>query len=292
MAVCFARKVELFAFDPLKPQIHDFSEDGKCMKQAVTPAGNRIRGTEMTRVKAEYIVSESGWLTARPAGFRNQLLGLCQLVRFKKGAAIYRSGDPPGGVYGLIEGFLRVELAVGGAGEQVGFIAQPGFWIGVRSAILRARRTVTLISASPASLFYLPPASFELLAASPESMRQLATLSVENSDLVLAGARDLMIPDIAARIAARLSAIFGHASGSTADQPSRPVAITQADLAMMCNVSRKTINHELAKLQEIGLVSLHYGKLVVNDVAGLRRIADGETSGYVHRTRREGGRQS
>jgi CRP-like cAMP-binding protein len=255
------------------------------MKQAITPAGNRILGTGMTREKAEHIVSESGWLATRPAGFRNQLLGLCQLARFRKGAAIFRAGDPPGGVYGLIEGFLRLEFVVGGTGEQVGFIAQPGFWIGVKSAIRRTNRSITLISASPASLFYLPPAAFELLAANPENMRHLATLSVENSDLVLAGARDLMIRDIGARIAARLSALFGHTSGSAAAKPTRPVAITQADLAMMCNVSRKTINHELAKLEKSGLVSRHYGKLVVNDVAGLRRIADGETLSDDHRTR-------
>jgi CRP-like cAMP-binding protein len=213
-------------------------------------------------------------------------------VRFKKGAAIYRAGDPPGGTYGLVEGFLRIELGVGGIGEQVGFIAQPGFWIGVGSAIDRARRTLTLISASSTSMFYLPLTSFEFLAANPENMRQLATLMVENNNLILAGARDLMIPDIGARIAARLLALFGHSNGSTADKPTRPVPFTQADLGIMCNVSRKTINHQLARLQKSGLVSLHYGKLVVNDVAGLRRIAVGETLSDDHRTRREGRRHS
>ena len=229
----------------------------------------------MTREDAKAAVSAEGWLAARPPRFREQLLGLCQLAKFRKGQTIYSAGDPPGGVYGLIEGSLRIELVVEGIGAQVAFVGRPGFWIGVASAIRREKRVLTLSAASPSQMFYLPIAGFEALAGDSENMRHFAILNAENADLILSGARDLMNPDITARVASRLLAIFGRGGDSGDDPPAGQVAITQADLAMVCNVSRKTINQELASLAQAGLIRLGYGTLALTDVVALRRVARG-----------------
>jgi CRP/FNR family transcriptional regulator, cyclic AMP receptor protein len=222
---------------------------------------------------ARNLVSTKGWLAGRPKVFRDRLLGLSRILRFSRGQTIYSAGDPPGGLYGLIAGALRIELTVHGIGSQVAFVAQPGFWIGAASAIRREQRELTLISANPSELFYLPMSGFEVLASDAENMRQFAILTAENNSLVLAAARDLMNSDVSARIASRLLAIFGPVDGVADDGTPPPIAITQAELAMICNVSRKTINHELAKLKDGGLVSLAYGRLTLTDTKGLRRLA-------------------
>lgn len=184
-------------------------------------------------------------------------------------------GDPPGGVYGLIEGTVRMEHFVQQIGTQVAFIAHPGFWIGVASAVRRAERELALIAATDAVLFYLPLSGFDLLAQDPGSLRHFAILTADNNTLILDGVRDLLNPDITARIASRLLAIVGSTPRVTDESSLGPVTVTQSELAMICNVSRKTINQELAKLAERGLVTRAYGSVVVNDPAGLRRVSEG-----------------
>lgn len=51
--------------------------------------------------------------------------------------------------------------------------------------------------------------------------------------------------------------------------------VSQSDLAAMVSVSRQTINKELRLLAQRGLVSAEYGRLVIHDIAALRRLADG-----------------
>jgi CRP-like cAMP-binding protein len=226
----------------------------------------------ITKEEASEIVSRSGWLAHRPARFREQVLAHTRLVTFAKGTAIYRIGDPPNGVYGLVEGLLRIEVVIGGLGEQVAFVARPGFWIGVAAIMHRHERKVTVIAASDSWLLSLPPAAFETLAADAENTRQFASMINENNDVAMAVARDLMNPDMRARIASRLLAIFGRSP----DGAGSDIGITQADLATLCNVSRKTINRELAELARIGAISRSYGRLVLLDPARLARVADGD----------------
>lgn len=223
--------------------------------------------------EADQIMSTTGSLAHYPARFCKEILARSRLVTYPKGATIYRVEDEPSGIYGLVDGQLRLEMGVLDVGEQVAILAQPGAWLGAPSVIRRRPRALSLACASRSTLLFLANADFERLASNAENMRCFAQMAIENNDLILSFARDLMNSDIRARIASRLIAIFG---GVGAEHYTRPIAITQAELAMVCNISRKTINQELAQLERMGVVSRAYRKLVVEDVAKLRRIADGE----------------
>ncbi len=234
------------------------------------PNGRNAK-TIVSNEDATAIVSRSGWLAKRPAAFREEVIAHSRLATFKKGEAIYRIGDPPTGPYGLVKGLLRIEAVVGNNGGQIAFIGRPGFWIGVAAAMHRHERKLSLISGSDTLLFYLPLHAFEQLAADAENLRHFASLLNENNDIAMTMARDLMNPDVHARIASRLLAIFGPGDDGIGSE----IAITQADLASLCNVSRKTINQELARLEKAGAISLGYGRLSLLDPSKLEAAAKG-----------------
>lgn len=228
----------------------------------------------MKRAEAEEIVTGRGWLAERPADFRARLLSHCSIVRFAKGATIYSVGDPPGGLYGLIDGLLRIELPVPGLGPHIGYVARPGFWVGLASQMRRKPRDVTLVAGSEATLFYLPITGIETLVGKPEAIRHFAVLMAENHEVLLAAASDLFNPNLPARIASRLIALAGW--GDDSPQPHlAPVPLTQAELAMICNVSRKTISEYASRFAKLGLITQEYGGIVINDPARLKRISDG-----------------
>lgn len=237
------------------------------------PVRNDVGGASaISKDEASKIVSRTGWLVNRPAAFREKVLAHTRLVSFERGAAVYRIGDPPDGIYGLVSGLLRIELVAGGTGGQVAFVAWPGFWIGVAAAMHRHKRKVTVDAASYSWLLSLPLRAFEALTTDAEDTRQFASLINENNDIAIAAARDLMNPNVGCRVASRLLAIFG----GDPDSSGRTIAITQADLAGLCNLSRKTINQELARLEKTGAISRAYGRLALRDPDKLARIAHGE----------------
>lgn len=192
-------------------------------------------------------------------------------MKVAKNEVVYRAGGPPGGLYGLIRGALRIQLMVGGVGEQVAYVAYPGFWVGTIATIRRMPRQVTLSAASPSTLAYLPLQVFDELAKDAENMLYFAHLAADNNMFVLDGVRHLLIPDVKARIAAKLLSIAGL-TGDDAGQH-RTIALTQSDLAMTCSLSRKAINQHLSCFAKLGLVEIGYGEIVIKDVAELDRIA-------------------
>lgn len=52
------------------------------------------------------------------------------------------------------------------------------------------------------------------------------------------------------------------------------VRVSQADLAAMVSVSRQTINKELRRLTDRGLLRVAYGELEIHDLAALRRLSE------------------
>ena len=223
----------------------------------------------MQRDDAIESILRSGWLNGLPRSFGEEILSRCRMMSYGKGRVVFSAGDRTGGLYGLVSGLVRVEYFIPTVGSQTSHLGHPGQWIGVMSALRRAPREVTLLANADSEFFYLPLPAFEELAEDSEYLRAFSELLADNQATVMDAVRDLLNPNIPARIAARLLTAVGWQPGGRV----RSVEVTQTELAMICNVSRKTINKELGRLSESGLVTLDYGRLTVDDPIGLQEVA-------------------
>lgn len=71
-------------------------------------------------------VLDSGWLADQDEVFQDLWLDACELRRVAKGNRLYSLGDPPGGIYGLAEGFADIFLAASPLPPFLVHIARPG----------------------------------------------------------------------------------------------------------------------------------------------------------------------
>src|SRR5690606_24922116 len=63
------------------------------------------------RADAERILGERGWLSKSPAAFRAEVLRRASVARFAAGDVVFRFGDPPGGIYGMVAGIVTITTA-------------------------------------------------------------------------------------------------------------------------------------------------------------------------------------
>jgi CRP-like cAMP-binding protein len=110
----------------------------------------------------------------------------------------------------------------------------------------------------------------------PVAEDQLRVLPQRIGDLAMQTAADLLIRNASARCAAVLLRLAGRrwAAEPDAGLPFE-IPASQTELAMLCNVSRKTFSRVVKGFTSRRLVTLGYKSLTVNDPARLRDIANG-----------------
>lgn len=218
----------------------------------------------MDRQSAERIMTKTGWLSRQPEDFRKEVLGRSLLRRHQAGKVLYDVDDEGSGVFGLVEGILEVQLPNG----QIATVGSPGYWVGEAAAFRRAPRRAALVAKSDVWIFYLPLGEFETLIANPAYCRSFAHLTIEHLEEALTVIASLMPNDVVTRVAGRLLSLSTAHAGHVGD-----LAVTQADLASMCGLSRQSVNKALHSLIEEGAVSTRYGRVTVVDSETLRRLA-------------------
>lgn len=207
------------------------------------------------------IFSHSGWLSRRSDAVRRLILPLGRPRSYDAGETLYRVGDMPDGIYGLLRG--RVSLSTP---NDIGsvfdcHIAYPGFWIGDLALLAQSPRLITITAQSPVDVWFLPQASLvDLLRPHPELLTDFYALNHENTAVALRLLANLSIPDTTRRVAAWL--LFSDESLSDTDGW---ILCSQEQIGMMNAISLPTTRRILKKLADQGLIELGYGRLRVGD---------------------------
>ncbi len=221
------------------------------------------------RVRELEILATTGWLAETPAEFRDAVLDRCVLKRHRRGDAIYRAGDPAGGLYGLIRGGVAVEVSSNEREPYIGAFARPGFWIGEGSLLTRRPRFVGVRARQDSVFAYLSIAEWDRIArADAEAWRWFAHLMLGNELMAVAVADALLTPGAAGRLAAILLILTNQGTPPAA---APAIEASQDDLAQMANLSRSSATRLLRSFEAEGLIEYSYRRVRVVDAAGLRR---------------------
>ena len=219
----------------------------------------------MNRNDAARAILTSGWLSRRPKEFQLEILRRSRLRRFEAGQTIYFAGDPPTGVFGLVDGALEVRLP----GRQVASVKSAGYWVGEAGAFRMTHRIGTIMAAARSHLFHLPQAEFNRMIENAEYCRHFAILTTEHLDEAAAIIEQLMVGDPQARVATRLLTLAYHQG----DTEKASLRVTQNELASMCALARQTINKVVKRFVRLGIVQNRYGRLTILDMDGLSSVA-------------------
>ena len=212
------------------------------------------------------------WFSHLPAPLQNSLLDAGKLRRLPGGQRLFQRGDPPCGLYAVLEGAIRIGTVSGQGKEALLSLVEAPHWFGEICLFDGQPRTHDAFAMGPCTLLHIPQATLlALLDEQPVYWRQLALLMSQKLRLTFINLEQLSLMPAPARLAHRLL-LIAEGYGEL-DPPRRVLQLPQEQLASMLSLSRQTTNQILKDLQGQGILNLKYGEIVILDVGRLRALA-------------------
>ncbi|MFM6853686.1 MAG: Crp/Fnr family transcriptional regulator [Sphingopyxis sp.] len=214
------------------------------------------------------LLNHCPWFSSQPAGLRALMAAEGRLRGLDAGQTVYLKGDGQNGLWMVLDGRVKLEMAVGPNKEALVNIARAGSVFG-RSVLgnagsrpVAARATTT----HKTTIFIISGAAIERIATQePLMWRALAQALQHQLESAMAMLGPLLALPPPARVAARLRQL---AQGERVD-------VAQGDLADLSGLSRRAVNVHLGSLERAGMIERHYGGIIIRNDAALAAAAAG-----------------
>lgn len=212
------------------------------------------------------------WFSSLPAALQDSLIDGSRLRRLVPGKALFRRGDPPCGLYAVLEGAIRIG-SVSEQGKQtiLSRIELP-YWFGEVSLFDGLPRTHDAFSEGHSILLQVPHSTLvNLLEKESHYWRYFALLMSQKLRLTFVYLEQQSLLPAPARVACRLLLIaegYGEINHSR-----RVIEASQEQLAQMLSMSRQTTNKILKDLEAQGVLEISYGEIRILDLNKLRAAA-------------------
>ncbi|KPB55360.1 Cyclic nucleotide-binding protein [Pseudomonas coronafaciens pv. oryzae] len=213
------------------------------------------------------------WFSHLPAGLQDSLLGAAHQLRRTPGRMLFKKGDPPCGIYVLLEGSVRI-----GAPQEQRLLSHmqpvcPPCWFGEVSLFDGLPRRFEVRSLEQSIFLHFPQQYLvELLDRQPEYWLSFAALLSRKIGLPLQNPEKMQQLPPRARVAWRLLMLsegYGPLS-----HVRRVIALNDIQAVQRLALSPPALAEVLQDLHERRIVRLDEGHLEVFDVERLRRIAN------------------
>ncbi|MBH3368021.1 Crp/Fnr family transcriptional regulator [Pseudomonas carnis] len=212
------------------------------------------------------------WFSHLPPDLQRSLLAAARLRVLTAGQYLFKRGDPPCGVYAVLEGTVRISAVSAQGKEAVLSLVETPYWFGEICLFDNLPRTHDALATGACRLLQVPQAAMlGILEQHPLFWREMALLMSHKLRLSLINIEQMSLMPASKRLAHRLLMI---AQGyGEVEQARRVLQLPQEDLAAMLGLSRQTINSLLKALEQQGIIGLSYGAIEIRDLNGLRLAA-------------------
>ncbi|VVP99462.1 CRP-like cAMP-activated global transcriptional regulator [Pseudomonas fluorescens] len=212
------------------------------------------------------------WFSHLPVSLQDSLLKAARLRQLSAGQRLFQRGDPPCGLYAVLDGAVRVGAVNEQGKEALLSLVEPPHWFGEICLFDGQPRTHDAFGVGQSTLLHIPQTVLlAMLDEHPEHWRQLALLMSQKLRMTFINLEQLSLLPAPARLAHRLLMI---AEGyGQLDEPRRVLQLPQEQLASMLSLSRQTTNQILKDLQGQGILKLGYGEIEILDAGRLRALA-------------------
>ncbi|WP_288374725.1 Crp/Fnr family transcriptional regulator [uncultured Pseudomonas sp.] len=217
-------------------------------------------------------LSHGQWFRQLPAQVQDSLLALARSRELAAGQCLFQRGDPPCGLYAVLEGAMRVGAVSRDGKEALLTLVEPPYWFGEISLFDGQPRTHDAFAEGVTQLLWIPQAALlDWLAQHPQHWRDLALLMSHKLRWVFVALEQQHLLAAGPRVAHRLLQIAeGYGERDVAQWR---LQLSQEQLALMLSLSRQTINQILKALEQAGVVQLGYGEVLILDAPRLREMA-------------------
>jgi CRP-like cAMP-binding protein len=215
-----------------------------------------------------------GWLSTTDQDFARSVVERSRLVHFHAGDTVYGIDEHSTGLFGLVEGGAKVEIASEQVGPLMAHYMQPGAWFGGLTMVRRSR-SIGLIPTRESTFAFLSERDISTLAEMRQGWwREFMKLVLQNSQTAIGTGLDLMIRDPRRRLAATLLRLGGlrHSVNLVSAKPE--IDLSQSEVAQMANLARNSANKFLHEFGDLGLVEWNYRCIRILSPSGLAALVD------------------
>lgn len=203
-----------------------------------------------------------GFPDALQAELRKNAIRRC----FTAGQYLYHRGDAADGFWIVEKGQIKLGHQDAQGNLNVLLILGPGDSFGELACLGQFARVLDAEALNAAELLWVSDKIFtDIIRQSPEISREMLRIMAMQLQELLDNLLIFRSMSASKRLAQRLLALAGN------HPPPVKVSIRQQELAELIGVSRMTIASSLAELGRMGLVTRHYGHVVIENPAALQQ---------------------
>jgi CRP-like cAMP-binding protein len=205
---------------------------------------------------------------------QRELRATARPAQFRAGAMLLHEGQVGDKVVMLLSGRAKISYTTEGGREVVLRFAGPGEVLGEMAVIDGRPRSGTIEAVEPVEALVVSASDFlSFVHAHPAAtLALLRTLSARCRDSdqkrIQFGAADSV-----GRISARLVELAERFGETADDGIAITLPLTQEELGSWCGCSREAVAKGLQTLRRLGMIETSRRRVLVRDVAGLRRRA-------------------
>jgi len=215
------------------------------------------------------------WFTSMPRAQRDALVGAAELIHLRRGAMVFRQGDPVhaagGGFYGLVAGTIKISSLRQDGREAILAVLEPGNWFGEITLIDGSPRTHDATALEALDLLVVPPEAFAQQMRDVVFANAVAAMLAARVRMLYGLTEDATLRSLRARVAHRLL-VLARGDATQSVHLRRTLMLPQEALAMMLGVTRQTLSKELNALARDQLISLGYGRIELLSVDALQAL--------------------
>lgn len=229
------------------------------------------------RLSASHLAAmeRNPWFTSIPRAQREALLGAAELIHLRRGAMVFRQGDPVhaagGGFYGLVAGTIKISSLRQDGREAILAVLEPGNWFGEITLLDGSPRTHDATALEPLDLLVVPPEAFAQQMRDVVFANAIAMMLAARVRMLYGLTEDATLRSLRARVAHRLL-VLARGDATQSVQLRRTLMLPQEALAMMLGVTRQTLSKELNALARDEVISLSYGRIELLSVDTLQAL--------------------
>ncbi|MCO5397948.1 Crp/Fnr family transcriptional regulator [Ralstonia soli] len=243
------------------------------MDHPIAPSGPLDAASYRERLHA------STWFGALTAALQDALIGIAAVRRLGAGEILFQRGDPPDGLYCVVEGTIRIGSTSADGREALLAVLEPVNWFGEIGVFDRQPRTHDARADGNTTLLHMPQAALiALLDSTPALLHAFALLLTHKLRLTFTILEETALLPAPVRVARRLL-LMADGYGDLRLGSRRVLHVPQEQLAQLLALSRQTVNQVLKDLQARGMLRLAYGEIELLDFAGLQALANAPARG-------------
>jgi CRP/FNR family transcriptional regulator, cyclic AMP receptor protein len=217
--------------------------------------------------------------SAVPGGFLTEdewrtLAATGRSRRFRARQRLFREGEPGDHVIAIVSGRVKVSVQTRSGRELLLAVKEPGDLVGELSVIDGRPRSATAIALDPVEALVVPaPAFGDFVESHPRiAVRLLRTLAAQ---IRAADRRSIErdTGDITCRVARRLVDLAERLVEHRGSNVEITLAVSHDDLAGWVGATREATSRALGRLRAEGCLTTGRQRIVLTDLAALRRRA-------------------